>query len=140
MARKLLLSRTIEFGNRFCCYINMNKGLDSIPHYSGDNIARLFLCPNFNSDGSFSRYWLKLSPLQLHPFLPRANYFSKSEFICPVMGSRLTKAIQKGAVGVGRGRHERIVPEISWSQTSVFPVQTSFAAKLLTNLRNQKDA
>ena len=33
-----------------------------------------------------------------------------------------------------------IVPEILWSHTSVFPVQTSFAARLLTNLRNQKDA
>ena len=57
------------------------------------------------------------------------------------LGSRLTKAIQKGAVVVGRGRQERTVPEILWSQTSVFPVvQTSFAAKLLMNLRNQKDA
>ena len=49
-------------------------------------------------------------------------------------------AIQKGAIVIGHGRHERTVPEILWSQTSVFPVQTSFAAKLLMNLQNQKDA
>jgi len=57
-----------------------------------------------------------------------------------ILGSQLTKAIQNGAVVVGRGRHERIVSEILWSQISVFPVQTLHAAKLLTNLRNQKDA
>ena len=69
-------------------------------------------------------------------FMPKTRFYSEGQ----TFGSRLTKAIQKGAVVVGRGRHERIVPEILWSQTSVFPVQTSFAAKLLTNLRNRKDA
>ena len=69
-------------------------------------------------------------------FMPKTPFYSEVQ----TLGSRLTKAIQRGAVVVGRGRRERIVPEILWSQTSVFPVQTSFAAKLLTNLRNQKDA
>ena len=72
------------------------------------------------------------------------NFMPKTPFhyeVQTLVGSRLTKAIQKGAVVVGRGRQERTVPEIVWSQTSVFPVvQTSFAAKLLMNLRNQKDA
>jgi len=69
-------------------------------------------------------------------FMPKTPFHSEVQ----TLGSRLTKAIQKGAVVVGRGRQERTVPEILWSQTSVFPVQTSFAAKLLMNLRNQKDA
>ena len=65
--------------------------------------------------------------------MPKTPFHSEVQ----TFGSRLTKAIQKGAVVVGRGRHERTVPEISLSQTSIFPVQTSFAAKMLTNLRNQ---
>ena len=69
-------------------------------------------------------------------FMPKTPVYSEVQ----TLSSRLTKAIQKGAVVVGRGRQERTVPEILWSQTSVFPVQTSFAAKLLMNLRNQKDA
>jgi len=52
--------------------------------------------------------------------------------------ARLAKSIQRGAIVVGRGHHEMTVPEISWSQTSVFSEHTSFAAKLLKNLRNQK--
>jgi len=65
--------------------------------------------------------------------MPKTPFHSEVQSL----GSRLTKAIQKGPVIVGRGRHERSVPEILWSQTSVFPVQSSFAAKLLIN---QKDS
>jgi len=50
------------------------------------------------------------------------------------LGSRLAKAIQKGAVVVGRAQHhERTVPA-----TSAFPEQISFEVKMLTSLRNQK--
>ena len=68
--------------------------------------------------------------------MPKTPFHSEVQ----TLGSRLTKAIQKGAIVVGRGRQKRTVPKILWSQTSVFLVQTSFAAKLLMNLQNQKDA
>ena len=49
------------------------------------------------------------------------------------LGSSLAKAIQKGAVVVGRAHHERIVPAIS-----AFSEQIPFEVKMLTSLRNQK--
>jgi len=42
-------------------------------------------------------------------FMPRTRIHSEVQ----TLGSRLTKAIQKDAAVVGRGRHERTVPEIS---------------------------
>ena len=51
---------------------------------------------------------------------------------------RLPKTMLHSQLGdtgsLSRGRHERNVPEILWSQTSVFPMQTPYLAKLQTNL------
>ena len=40
--------------------------------------------------------------------MPKTPFYSEVQ----ILGSRLTKAIQKGAIVVGRGRDERTVPEI----------------------------